>query len=96
MNSKVLQASIQTLAQKLKELLKNYEEQQGVIKQLQEENKKLRQTADSSGVPLANFSNGLENGTIMSDKEQKRVLGSSIDSYIRDIDKIVAYLEQSR
>lgn len=94
MNSEDLQGSIQILTKKLKGLLEHYKELQGVLQQLQEENTQLRQTAVSSGISSVNFSNSSESGTITGKEERARVLGSSIDSYIRDIDKSIAYLEK--
>lgn len=93
MNSEELQTGIQALGQRLRELLAHYQEQQRVLQQLQKENEQLRQgvsKSDSSG----NFSNSPESSSITRNEEQASALGSSIDGYIRDIDKCIAYLEQ--
>jgi len=94
MNSEKLQARIQYLEQKVRELLEHYKDQQRLIQQLQKEKEKLRQQASNHGEPTGNFSNSPEIGTITKSEEQARALGSSIDSYIRDIDRSITYLEQ--
>lgn len=94
MNSEKLQARIQYLEQKVRELLKHYKDQQKLIQQLQKENAQLRQQATDGSASTGNFSTSPEIGTITKNEAQARDLGSSIDSYIRDIDKSIAYLEQ--
>jgi len=94
MNSEKLQARIQYLEQKVRELLEHYKDQQRLIQQLQKEKEKLRQQASNRGEPTDNFSNSPEIGTITKSEEQARELGSGIDSYIRDIDRSITYLEQ--
>lgn len=96
MNSEALQESIQTLEQKLRGLLVHYKQQQEVLQQLQKENAQRGQNTDMSSIAPPNFSNSLENGTITDGEERVRALDSSIDRYIRDIDKSIAYLEQLR
>ena len=94
MNSEGLQAGIKALGKKLRGLLEHYKEQQKVVQQLQKENNQLRQGTSSGGASPVSFLKSSEIGTITQNEEQARELGSSIDSYIRDIDKCIAYLEQ--
>ena len=94
MNNEELQTSIQALGQKLAGLLGAYNEQEKVVQQLQKENKQLRQKVSSAGLLPGNFSKRLESGTITKNKERARELERSIDGYIKDIDKSIAYLEQ--
>lgn len=94
MNSEELQIGIQALGQRLRGLLGHYKEQQRVLQQLQKENEQLRRGASSSNASSGNFSKTPESGTITRNKEQARELDSSIDSYIKDIDRCIAYLEQ--
>ena len=65
-----------------------------MIQQLQKENAQLRQQATDGSASKGNFSTNPEIGTITKNEAQARDLGNSIDSYIRDIDKSIAYLEQ--
>ena len=94
MNSDQLKAHIQDLEQKVRKLLKHYKDQQEMVQQLQKEHTLVRQQAPNDGETVGNFSNRPKIDTITKNKEQARELGSSIDSYIRDIDKHIAYLEQ--
>ncbi len=94
MNSEKLQARIQYLEQKVRELLKHYKDQQKLIQQLQKENAQLIQQTTDGGESTGNFSTSPEIDTVTKNEEQARDLGSSIDSYIRDINKSIAYLEQ--
>ncbi|MEM9416743.1 MAG: hypothetical protein AAF963_00105 [Bacteroidota bacterium] len=94
MNSEKLQAHIQTLEQKLKELIERCKTQQEIIQQLQEEQAQWQQKANNGVETPGNFSNKPEIGTIIVNEEQARALGSSIERYIKDIDKSIAYLEQ--
>lgn len=94
MNSDQLKARIQDLEQKVRKLLEHYKDQQEMVQQLQKEHTLLRQQATYGGETVGNFSNSPKIGTITKNEEEARELGSSIDSYIRDIDKNIAYLEQ--
>ena len=94
MSNDTLQAHLQALEQKRRGLVAHYKAQQKVVQQLQEEQAQWKQKASNGGGNTGNFSNSLEIGTIISNEEQVRALGSSIDSYIRDIDKSIAYLER--
>ena len=94
MNSKELQASVQYLAQKVKALLEHYKDQQAAMQQLKQENAQLKQQATKHGNTGHDFSNQPKTGTITVDEAQASAWKSSIDSYIRDIDKSIAYLEQ--
>ena len=89
-----LQTGLQALEQRLRELLENHKEQQKVVQQLQQEREQLGQGGRGIETSLDNFSKSLKSGTITRNEEQIRELGSSIDRYIRDIDKCIAYLEQ--
>lgn len=94
MDNEVLKVSIQVLEQKLGELLGHYKDQKKVVQQLQVEKKQLRQRISSSNHSSVNFSKSPKSGTITKNEAQARELGRSIDGYIRDIDKSIAYLEQ--
>lgn len=94
MNSEELQTGIQALGQRLRELLGHYKEQQRVLQQLQKENEQLRRGAGNSNTSPVSFSKSPESGTITRSEEQVRELDNSIDSYIEDIDRCIAYLEQ--
>lgn len=94
MNNEELQTSIQALGQKLRGLLGAYKEQETAVQQLQKENRQLRQKVSSEGPLPANFSKSPESGTITKNEARARELGCSIDGYIKEIDKSIAYLEQ--
>lgn len=95
MGNKKLQSSIQCLERKIKELLKNYNEQQDLIQQLKQENKQLRQQAIKNKEKTGNFLNKREEVDVLrKDTVQAYELYSHIDNYIKDIDKGIAYLEQ--
>lgn len=95
MHNEKLQASIQCLERKIKELLKNYNEQQELIQQLKKENMQLRQQAIRDEENIGNFLNRKEEvNALRKDEIQACELYNNIDHYIRDIDKSIAYLEQ--
>jgi regulator of replication initiation timing len=94
MNSEKPYARVQYLEQKIMQLLERYKDQQEIVQQLQEENLHLKQLVNNRLEIAHDFSNSLEIGTITKKGEELRDVGSSIDSYIRDIDKSIAYFER--
>lgn len=87
-----LKKRIKTLEQKVQELLEHYKRQQKIAQQLQKEI--LSQKTTKNEEKIESFSNHPKISTIIKDGELIHELENSIDSYIRDIDNSIAYLEQ--
>jgi len=94
MHSDTLHVRVQNLEQKIIQLLKQHQDQQKMIQQLREDNELLTQQVTDGGGAVHNFKNDLNMRTIAKKEIQIKNWGTSIDSYINDIDKSIAYLEQ--
>ena len=91
MHNERLQISIQCLEKKIRELLKNYKEQQELLQQLKRENTQLRQQAIKGAQHNSDFLNVV---TANGEKMQACELENSIDDYIKAVDKSITYVEQ--
>jgi TolA-binding protein len=94
MHSEDLHVRVQHLEQKIRQLLKHFNEQQGMLQQLQKEKEQLIQQVASNKETIYKLSNSLEIGTIAKDGQSMKDWGAKIDSYISEIDRSIAYLEQ--
>ncbi len=94
MSNEKLQASIQRLDPKIKALLKDYEEKQELIRQLKKENSELRSQAIGNRTHKGDFLSKVDFATISRNETRAIELRSSIDAYIKSIDKSIAYFEQ--
>lgn len=94
MHSDKLHVRVQHLEQKIIQLLKQHQDQRKMIQQLQEENKRLTQQVNDRADAVYGVTNHTNMRTIAEQKMQIKNWGPSIDSYINEIDKSIAYLEQ--
>jgi hypothetical protein len=96
MNNGKLHVRVQDLTQKVMRLLEGYKNQQEMIQQLQKKNEQLIHPITNRTEAVHEFSNGLKSDTIAKKGGRLRDWEATIDSYIGDIDKSIAYLEKLR
>ena len=94
MPSEKLHVHVQYLEQKIRQLLAHCKDQQEVLQQLRKEKEQLIQQVANKKETAHKRSDNLALGAITKNEEKMRNWGASIDNYISDIDKSIAYLEQ--
>jgi uncharacterized coiled-coil DUF342 family protein len=94
MHSENLHVRVQHLEQKIRQLLDHVKDQQEMLQQLRKEKEQLIQQVANNKETVHKLSNSLELGAIAKDEQKMKNWGAKIDSYISDVDKSIAYLEQ--
>jgi uncharacterized coiled-coil protein SlyX len=94
MNNTTLHTRVQYLEQKITELLASYREQKESIQQLRDKNALLMQQLTNKAETAYHLVSGLVPNTIAKNKTQLMDWEATLDAYISDIDKSIAYLEK--
>ena len=93
MDSTKLHARIRDLKQKIAQLLIGYGEQQQLIQQLQEKNTQLMQQVPSNTEKIHDSLSKIEIDAIAKKGGSLKDWKDTIDRYISEIDRSIAYLE---